>query len=202
MVGVEKTVNLDGTDTKVEKSRKDPTAAAIGYGAKNREVGARSVNYCTATSLVFEHSKQYLARVSEKAVCEHHGSLGKRKAPLREWKDVAVGLSKKQKVCKLSTGMDHIFDYHDMELEHNTIRALRMDNLLSKGAVDDGVLLTATLAEVDEMQGVKPKQSTLPPTLTKPNIPTTNDIDNWCDLQETIKNVQKTSNKIAPVIEL
>ena len=61
IVGVEKVVNVDGTDTKVEKSRNDPTAAALGYGSKNKEIGARSLNWCTATCLSFEHTKECLA---------------------------------------------------------------------------------------------------------------------------------------------
>ena len=202
IVGVTKVVNVDGTDTKVEKCRGDHTAAALGYGSKNQEIGARSLNWCTATSLSFEHTNEYLARVSEKALYEHHGSLGKRKAPVKDWKGIAEGLSKKQKICKLETAVDYMFDYHDIEETFDTIKALKIDEKLVAGAVDDGVLLTATLAEVEEMPGVKAKQSTLPPTLTEQRIPTVDDIDNWAIEREAIKTVQKTSTKIAPLIEL
>ena len=205
IVGVTKVVNVDGTDTKVEKSRGDPTAAALGYGSKNKEIGARSLNWCTATCLAFEHTKEYLARASEKAVYEHHGSLGKAKANVKEWKNVAQGLTEKKKICQLETAMDHMFDYHDLKATLETVKALKMDEDLGTAAVDDGVLLTATLAEVDEMPGVKPKepkQSTLTVTEPEPRIPTIDDIDNWADEREAIKTVQKTSKKIAPLIEL
>lgn len=202
IVGVEKVVNVDGTDTKVEKSRNDPTAAALGYGSKNKEIGARSLNWCTATCLSFEHTKECLARVSEKRLYEHHGSLGKAKAPVKEWKNVAHGLTEKQKICRLATASDNMFDYHDIEETLNTIKALRMDEELESGAVDDGVLLTASLVEVEKMPGVKPKQSLLPPTLTEPRIPTMNDVYEWFDQQEATKEVQKKSGKSAPLIDL
>ena len=111
IVGVTKTVNVDGTDTTIEKSRKDPTEAALEYGSKNKVHGARSLNWCSSTCLAFEHTKQFGARASEKAIYELHGALGKRKAPLHEWKDIGRRLSKKQKICKETKDM-HTYHRH------------------------------------------------------------------------------------------
>lgn len=207
IVGVQKTVNVDGTDTKIETSRKDATSKALAYGAKNEDFDARSLNWCTATSLTFEHTRQFLARSSEKAVNEEWGSQGKKKAPLKEWKGVAATLtSKQEKILTMKTATDELFDYHDMEEEINEL-TLKFDALLQSGAVDDGVLLTATLAEVDEMPGMKnpspspAQESRLPPTLTGKKQITMKDIDNWCIEREAMKNVQKKSDKASPVIE-
>ena len=126
IVGVTKTLNVDGADTKIEKSRVDPTASALAYGSKNKEIGARSLNWCAPTCLSFEHTKEYLARVSEKAVYEHHGSLGKTKAKVKEWKNVAQELTEKKKICRLETAMDHMFDYHDLKATLDTVKALKM----------------------------------------------------------------------------
>ena len=206
LVGVTNVVTVDGTDTTVEKNRKDPTAAALEYGSKNKCLGTRSLNWATATCLAIEHTKEFCARASEKAVYDLHGSLGKRKAPLKEWQNIGHGLEKKQKMCRLKVGTEDMFDYHDMEQTMNTIKALGMDEELAVGAVDDGVLLTATLEEVDEMPGANPKQSTgrsrLPPTTTKCKVPTIKEIDDWFVYRETVKTVHETSDKLAPLIEV
>ena len=203
IVGVEHTVNVDGTDTKVEKSRKDPTAAALSYGSKNSEFGARALNWCTATCLAVEHSPLFLARASEKSINELWGSQGKAKAPLKEWKGIAgtIETTAQAKILTLETAMDNVFDYHDMEKEIDLIQ-LEMDKRLEDGAVDDGVLLTATLAEVDEMPGIKLPESRLPPTLTDKPHETMEDIDQWCIEREATMETEKQSEKVAPLIQL
>lgn len=209
IVGVQKTINVDGTDTKIETSRKDATSKAIAFGAKNDDFCARSLNWATPTCLTFEHTPQFLARASEKAINEEWGSQGKKKAPLQEWKGVAGSLTSKQKILKMKTATDDLFDYHEMEEAINelTLKSLKFDTSLQFGGVDDGVLLTATLAEVDEMPGMKnppslpAQESRLPPTLTGKKQITVEDIDKWCIEREAMKQVQKKSDKAAPVIE-
>ena len=101
----------------------------------------------------------------------------------------------------MEVGIDHIFDYHDIEDTLDAMTVPRLEEELATGAIADGVLLTPTLLEVEKMPGVRRKQSTnksrLPATTTKCKMPTINDIDEWFNLCNVVKTVQKTSEKLA-----
>ena len=159
IVGVMRAVLVDGTDTSVERDRKDPTGDAILYEPKNKTQGARSLQWCTAGGMTFEHTIEFGACASEKACYRVQGSLGKKKAPLEEWKNVAITLSDDDKILRQELATHGMFDYHDME---EMIESLSCFDEQLESSVDEGVLLTATPEEVDTMPGVKRKQSTRP----------------------------------------
>ena len=111
----------------------------------------------------------------------------------RDWKRI----NKETKECTLTTTINDMFNYYEIESTLDTIKTLQMNDELATRAVDDRALLTATLEEILETKGVR-LPSKLLHALTEPKMA---DACNWCDEREAIKIVQNESNKLAPLIK-
>lgn len=191
IVGVQEAVCVDGADTHIQAVRIVATAAAIEYGAKNQEKAARSLNWVTAAGLTFEHTPSYGARASEKEIYELHGSLGKRKAPLESWRNVASNTPAEERNLRFWVPSESMLDYHDIKETLDTVTSFRMDPDLANSAVDDGVLLTASVEEVEEMHGAKKARASSskakPATLKDPKVPKIKDVHDWFDMRKASK---------------
>ena len=64
LVGVERAIFTDGTDTRVDHKRNDPSADAI----LNKTQCSRSVQWCSAGCIPFEHTKEFGSHPSEIAI--------------------------------------------------------------------------------------------------------------------------------------
>lgn len=198
-VGVTRAFCVDGTDTQVENNKKDPTANAILYGPKNNVKGARCLSWCTAAALSFEHTPKVGARCSEKRIYRWWGSLGKKSAPIKDWKDIAVGLSPDDLACRFVTALDDMFDYHDME---ETIDAVTFLVERHVGPIESDVNLTATEDNVSKMSAPRGSSTATASSATAdPRIPRMEDIDKWWIRRRALKKVKETSEKKAPSLD-
>ena len=83
----EVSVLFDGKDTLTESIRKDSSLNRRQQSSKMKAAAMRYLNFSTPAGLSVEHTRAYGARPSEVAHVIKHGSLGKKKADLENWKD-------------------------------------------------------------------------------------------------------------------
>ena len=222
-VGVEKAILVDGTDLKVEKKRKDLTINRELYGAKQGEEDARGLTWYTAGGTTFEHTPLFGARASEKGLYHLWGSLGKKCAPVAEWKDVAVGLPESEKLLRLCLQTDNMFKYEDVEELVDTMKVLES----IAGAVGDDTLATAkpgaiegmtgisnTTSEAGAIEGMAGVSNTTPEATASRSVEqesthpageskfcvSVGDIDSWFEEHCAMKEAAASKGKMAPLL--
>ena len=128
--------------------------------------------------------------------------LGRRFAPLQDWEKVGVDCSDEEKICRLKLATDDMFDYHDMKETLESLTVFPKEH----GPIKEDLYLTASPEEVGKISGIASKQAE-PSPMVKNLVKDTKrilccaDIDEWLKYMYTVKEVQKTSTKMAPLLE-
>lgn len=137
-------VMVDGKDVAMGKKLNDGTANRVTWSSKTECDAARCLTWSSAVGLVFEHTPLFCARASENKLQRLWGSLGRRRAPVEEWKDIAKTSRGNSDIHY--SALDNMMSFSEFEVLVNEIS----DNLLCDDDVThDDVLVTGTPSGLD-----------------------------------------------------
>ena len=149
--GYEHVVMVDGKDVTIGTKANDGTASRVTFSSKTDGDAARCLTYSTASGLVFEHTPLFGGRASETKLQRLWGSLGRERAPVEEWKDIAnqPGTSSiPPNEARHYNALNNILKYEDFE---KLLDEVCKELLGDEGAPHDDVLITGTATGLDRL---------------------------------------------------
>ena len=153
---LEKIVFNDGKDWRIGSKHNDNVATKLMYSAKNDCDSARGESWTSAAGLGFEHTRVYGANLSENALQRLHGSMGREKADVESWEDVAKKPKHNPTPTELCwTALDDMLTASDIKRVHGVDCIEEMlDNICAfdgVGADHDDVVGTATATGLERL---------------------------------------------------
>ena len=133
-------VFVDGKDWLIAPKGNDNTVAKCTYSSKTEKDSTRGLTWSTAGGLIFERSPLVGGRAGERNLVKFLGSLGPMNAPLEDWEDIATRDRWTPKDDTYWTALTDVLSAE--EFEEVLQRIEDGGNLVSNGALDDGVLVT------------------------------------------------------------
>ena len=144
-------VMVDGKDVTIGTKANDGTASRVTFSSKTDCDAARCLTYSTASGLVFEHTPLFGGRASETKLQRLWGSLGRERAPVEEWKNIAnqPGISSiPPNEARHYNALNNILKYEDFE---KLLDEVCNELLGDEGAPHDDVLITGNATGLDRL---------------------------------------------------